>query len=100
RVYIRKLVFEVPAEYAIDRALHQRAVTQLGVLQSLLVALVLNRAGNLLRNEGQDFLLPLSESNLFAVALHNQNAERGVPGLERNPQPIERRGANRFHLPA
>ena len=89
RIYVQKSSFQTRAVDAVDRTLHERAVTSFGAAKGLLVSLDLNRAGQLARDEGQNLFVALAIANVLGVRLNHQCPESMTVDLERNPHPVE-----------
>src|SRR5579864_8274570 len=64
-VYIKESAFQAGAVYPVHRALHQRTVTSLRSAQGLLIALDLNGAGHLARDECQDLLVAFPVADIL-----------------------------------
>ena len=57
-----------------------------------------NSTRQLVRDEGENILIFLAVTHIIAVALDYQHTECRAPCFQRNPQPIQRRSADQFHL--
>ena len=78
----------------VDGTLHQRSIACLGLPQRLLMALMVDRAGELLRNESKNFFVAFSEAHIFAITLHDQHAKSLSSRAQRNSHPVQRSGAD------
>src|SRR5882672_385456 len=82
---VEKTAFEAGAVDPIDGGLHQRAVTDLGTAQSLLVAFAVDGGGQLLRDESENIRIALAEANVLGIALENKRTQDATIDLERDP---------------
>ena len=75
RIHIQKSSVDARSVDSVHGALNERSVAGLRLAERLFMTLVIDRAGELLRNEGQDFLIAFSETHILAITLHHEHSE-------------------------
>src|SRR5208282_1680988 len=73
-VDVEKMAFEAGTVDPGDSGLHQGAVAGFGAAQGLLVALAIDGGGQLLRDQGQNILIAVTEMSVLGIALENDRA--------------------------
>ena len=99
-IHIEESAIDARSINAVYRALYERAIPRFGMSQRFFVTLVVDRAGQLLRDERQDFLVALAETHILVIALNNQNSEGLVACAQGYTHPVNGRGPQQLHFAA
>ena len=83
-----------------DGSLSHGAEFVLTFADGVLIASRFDGAGDLLRDEHQNFFFVLPVTHILAIRLHHQGAESGVAALQRHTHPVERGSTQPLELAA